>query len=155
MIRFLFLILTIFISFISNYIFCQEHTDQDNIKLHTYGDLILWEGLNCPEDFDSKKITDPNVKSRAMSVGLKACENEAHDDNNPFQQVYQEALSSQYYYFSKDYKKGLYWAFKCAERGSSKGLAILWDAYNNGNGIVQDSIEGLKYRFLAAARGHE
>lgn len=120
------------------------------IKIDTYEDCILFAGYGYPIEFDPSLIKDEASKKAAFEKGLKKCEEMSREGCF----AHQEILAV-YYSHIKDFKKSLYWANKCAEQGSSRGMHFLAYAYINGEGILQDLDEGLKWLFLAVASGNE
>jgi TPR repeat protein len=121
------------------------------VKLETCCDDILWIGLDMPNEFNPVNLND-SEKEVALEKGLAICEKEAKQGNG----VYQATLAKYYYTSVKNpnIKRALYWAQKAAEQGIAEGgMTVLHNAYLAGNGVIQDVEEGLKWCFLAAAKG--
>jgi TPR repeat protein len=127
--------------------------ENKKVKIETYEDVILYTGIleefGCVSDFNLVKNSDS--KSEMFEKGLKIVENGAKlgllfD---------QETLANYYCTEKKDFKKGLYWAKQCAEKGSGDGMHLLLNAYRKGNGVIQNTEEAFKWYFLASAAGIE
>lgn len=122
----------------------------EKVKLVNCEDFILYVGCDYPDEFDSKKLTSAE-KEKALEIGLKEFEINARNGDL----IFQITLAQHYYCYEKKYKKALYWANVCAKKGDSQAMAILWDAYVRGNGVIKDCDEYIKWMYLAAATGDE
>ncbi|WP_068469942.1 tetratricopeptide repeat protein [Candidatus Protochlamydia phocaeensis] len=112
--------------------------------------MLLVTGYGGQEAYDASLQRYNAEKESAFQKGLKICEEMAKKGSC----IHQERLAI-FYYNDKKFKKSLYWANKSAEQGSYNGMAILGAAYVQGNGVIEDPIEGCMWFFLAAAAGHE
>ncbi len=64
--------------------------------------------------------------------------------------------SARYHFFeTKCYRKAMYYAMTGANLGSSDCMLLLRKAYGSGLGVVQDTVECVKWLFLASALGNE
>jgi len=122
-----------------------------NVKLLTYEDCIIWVGCGCPDQFDPKNIHEGPEKEKNLINGLVYQEERAIEGNV----VNQEILAGYYFTHKKDFRKGVYWSQQAVLHGCSRAMSFLRFAYFNGNGVIEDSAEGFKWAFLAAARGEE
>ena len=117
----------------------------------TAEDLILWSGYDYPDQFNPRLVKDGISKNEAIEKGLKFCEKTAKEGIR----ISQEVLAVYYFSEKKELKKGLYWAYSCANLGSPTGMNILSYAYLHGIGVVQNTDESFKWLFLGAAVGDE
>lgn len=119
-------------------------------RLRNYRDWIMWIGSEFSLDFNPNSANLADSK-RYEVKGLAICEEGARSG----QMLFQGILAGYYFYFKKDFKKSLYWAFLSAESGNIDGMAILARAYASGDGLVPDMYEATKWYILSAALGKE
>lgn len=112
-----------------------------------------WEGGH-DVNYDASKLTEKE-KADYTKIGLDEMSDRyenvvSHEDCSYFSEIL-----AKYYFLRKDTKKSLYWAFKAAENGSSFCMRLLSDAYRQGNGVVQELEESIKWTYLGAAAGDD
>lgn len=121
----------------------------DKVIINSEKDLVLWYGCDQPDEFNSNELSSTQ-KEKAFNKGLSILKKSAQEEN-----VISQAMLALFYFSdeNRDMSKSLYWANKCAEKGEVNGMLILWSSYNQGTGVIQDIREGVKWCFLAAAKG--
>jgi hypothetical protein len=124
--------------------------------LSTVDGTVLFWGWSGGQDvnYDASKLTEKE-KADYMKIGLNEMadgyENViSHEDGCYFSETL-----AKYYFLRKDTKKSLYWTFKAVENGSSFCMRLLSDAYRQGNGVVQELEESIKWTYLGAAAGDD
>lgn len=120
-----------------------------NIK--TVEDVILWTGTDFTEDFDSIKTKSGRERNILFEMGLNIIEQRAKKGNISDQGI----LAIYYFDEKKDFKKVFFGAHVAAEQGSLLAMEILKGAYHDGDGVVKDSSECLKWSYLMATLGNE
>jgi len=128
-----------------------DSQSKERIKIGSHEDLILWAGLDFPDEFDSGTMESLERK-KALEEGLEYFEYMATNIGSASSMG---TLATYHFYFKNDTKKGLYWAYKGAEKGEGCAMHVLACAYISGDGVIQDTIEAFKWILLAAACGDE
>lgn len=111
---------------------------------------LVWIGcddLNAPFPKICKNETE---KQALLNKGMVICENKALEGSD----LHQMALANYHYFVTKNTKRSLYWALKCAEQGNPNGMLLLFDAYKSGNGVIPDAEEAMKWLWLASSLGN-
>jgi len=112
---------------------------------------IIW--ISC-ENLDEPypKICKNNAeKLELLNKGLAICEKKSVEGSLG----HQLSLASYHYFITKNTKRALYWANKCAEQGNADGMLLLYDAYKSGHGVIGDAEEALKWLWLASSLGNQ
>lgn len=105
-------------------------------------------------DYDPSNLTDQE-KENFIKIGIQSMSDEFNKCKSLDEAVYFSTTLALFYHEKKNVKKSLYWILKGAENGSSSCMCILSDAYKNGEGVVEDLEESIKWKFLASASGDE
>jgi TPR repeat protein len=116
-----------------------------------YIEDILWVGCDDINEPYPKTCQNNTEKQVLLNKGLTICESRSLEGSS----IHQLLLASYHYFTTKNTKKALYWANKCAEQGNTSGMLILFDAYKSGNGVIGDAEEGLKWLWLASSLKNE
>lgn len=126
-------------------------------RCKTVEDVAVFFGSDWrDEDFDPRKITSPKERETLLQKGLSSMKETASDSSqNPDARAYCCDAVARIHYLRGEMKQALYWAPKGAEHGSVLCMVLLRDAYLQGNGVIPDLEEGIKWCLLAAAAGHE
>lgn len=150
-------IIILLLTFVSINTYCFGYTQEEEeflsrVKISTCYDIILWFGQDYPDFFDPTNLSKEECKI-ALKKGLEVCDQKAKNGD-----VISQGLLAQYYFTSiknTNYPKALYWAHEAAKQGCSESMLILHNSYISGTGVVMDLEEGLKWCFLAAAKGNK
>ncbi|MGL4347943.1 MAG: hypothetical protein ACRCSV_00590 [Chlamydiales bacterium] len=119
--------------------------------LKTYEGSLLYVGWDNGEkcDYDISVLTK-GERARAIESGIAILSEIALSEETDL--ICSETLAG-YFYEKQEYKKAIYWAFYGAENGSAVCMTLLSDSHIRGIGVVQNFEEGLKWTYLAAAKG--
>jgi len=120
----------------------------ESCKIDSYEDMFVWGALDFPDKFDPSTM-EKQKKEEALIKGVELYENTATEGSVGAMAV----LAIYYSYTKKETKKGLYWALSGALKGNEMCMHVLGCAYINGDGVVEDHTEGIKWLFLASACG--
>lgn len=126
-------------------------------KCETVEDMAIFMGSDWDEDdFDPRNIKDPNERESLIKKGMANMKEMALDDSYDFSvRGCACDVLARLHYLRDEMKQALYWAPKGVEHGSVLCMVLLRDAYLQGNGVIPDLEEGIKWCLLAAAAGHE
>lgn len=125
------------------------------VKIQNCTDVFLWFGSDRPKEFDSALMKNETEKKEALKRGLNLFEDGARNRRRTNNVCFDQELLTEYYHQEKQFKKSLYWANECAERGSGFGMRMLYFCYFSGTGVMQDDEEAMKWLFLSLATGDE
>lgn len=124
-------------------------------ELKNGSENLMWFGSDLNLEFTLKGLSKEQ-SDEYLKLGLEKAEkifNSSSDLSTCGIVAFDVAFY--YYYENINYKKSLYFALKGAENGIPECMNLIRDAYINGNGVIQDLTEAVKWLYLASSLGNE